>query len=111
MKVAFHIDQLWFSAPGGIGTYVRELAPAMLDEDPTLELLPFRSRFSAGGPPASWLTRLPPVTVVDRPIRALVPAMEPHRASLAAGRLAEAAVVHATNPAASRRAGAASASS
>ena len=42
MKVAFHIDQLWFSAPGGIGTYVRELAPAMLDEDPTLELLPFR---------------------------------------------------------------------
>ncbi|MEP6759033.1 MAG: glycosyltransferase family 1 protein [Actinomycetota bacterium] len=29
MKVAFHTDQLWFSAPGGIGTYVRELARAL----------------------------------------------------------------------------------
>ena len=42
MKVAFHVDQLWFSAPGGIGTYVRELAPALLAEDPTLELMPFQ---------------------------------------------------------------------
>ena len=25
LKAAFHIDQLWFSAPGGIGTYVWEL--------------------------------------------------------------------------------------
>ncbi|MEZ0235134.1 MAG: glycosyltransferase family 4 protein [Actinomycetota bacterium] len=98
MKVAFHIDQLWFSAPGGIGTYVRELAPAMLDEDPTLELLPFRSRFSAGGPPEAWLTRLPPVTVVDRPIRALYPRWNlTGHPSLPAG-LAQAAVVHATNP-------------
>ena len=98
VKVAFHIDQLWFSAPGGIGTYVRELAPAMLDEDPTLELLPFRSRFSAGGPPEAWLTRLPPVTVVDRPIRALYPRWNlTGHPSLPAG-LAQAAVVHATNP-------------
>jgi glycosyltransferase involved in cell wall biosynthesis len=29
VKVAFHTDQLWFSAPGGIGTYVRELSAAM----------------------------------------------------------------------------------
>ena len=73
MKVAFLIDQLWFSAPGGIGTYIRELAPRLLAEDPTLELLPFRSRFTAGGPPASWLAEIPPVTVIDRPIRSLYP--------------------------------------
>ena len=29
MKVALHTDQLWFSAPGGIGTYVRELSAAL----------------------------------------------------------------------------------
>ena len=32
MKAAFHTDQLWFSAPGGIGTYVRDLAAAMMRE-------------------------------------------------------------------------------
>ena len=31
MRVAFHTDQLWFSAPGGIGTYVRELSSALGD--------------------------------------------------------------------------------
>jgi glycosyltransferase involved in cell wall biosynthesis len=38
MRVAFHTDQLWFSAPGGIGTYVRELPPALaaLPDPPTL---------------------------------------------------------------------------
>lgn len=38
MKVAFHTDQLWFSAPGGIGTYVRELSTALraLDDGPEL---------------------------------------------------------------------------
>ncbi len=36
VKIAFHIDQLWFTVPGGIGTYIRELAPAMLEQDPTL---------------------------------------------------------------------------
>ena len=46
MKVAFHIDQLWFDAPGGIGTYVRELAFGALEhEDPALELTPFHARW------------------------------------------------------------------
>ena len=38
MRVALHTDQLWFSAPGGIGTYVRELAIALraLKEAPDL---------------------------------------------------------------------------
>jgi glycosyltransferase involved in cell wall biosynthesis len=100
VKVAFHIDQLWFSAPGGIGTYVRELAPALVEEDPTLELAPFRSRFSNGGPPASWLRGLPTVTVVDRGIRAVYPRwVLTGRPALPAG-LSDAAIVHSTNPAA-----------
>ena len=100
MKVAFHIDQLWFSAPGGIGTYVRELAPALIEQDPTLELMPFRSRLSGAGPSASWLDALPPVTVVDRPIRALYPLWNLARRPALPAELAQAAIVHATNPAA-----------
>ena len=42
VKVAFHVDQLWFKAPGGIGTYVREMLDALPAEDPALELVPFR---------------------------------------------------------------------
>ena len=100
MKVALHVDQLWFAAPGGIGTYVRELAPALVAEDPTLELLPFRARIDAAGPPASWLRRLPAVTVIDRPIRTLYPRWAlTGRPGLPSG-LADADVVHATNPAA-----------
>lgn len=100
MKVAFHIDQLWFSAPGGIGTYIRELAPALIAEDPTLDLAPFRSRFSAGGPAASWLEGLPQVTVLDRPIRALYPRWDLTGRPGLPPELADAAVVHSTNPAA-----------
>ena len=38
MRVALHTDQLWFSAPGGIGTYVRELSAALraLEDAPDL---------------------------------------------------------------------------
>jgi glycosyltransferase involved in cell wall biosynthesis len=100
MKVAFHIDQLWFSAPGGIGTYVRELAPALLREDPTLELMPFRSRFGDGGPPASWLRRVPDVTVIDRPIRALYPRWNLTGRPGLPSPLDGAEVVHSTNHAA-----------
>ena len=100
MKVAFHIDQLWFRAPGGIGTYIRELAPAMLEEDPTLQLAPFRSRWGSSGPPASWLRLLPPVVTVDRPIRSLYPRWNLTGRPGLPPDLADAAVVHATNPAA-----------
>jgi glycosyltransferase involved in cell wall biosynthesis len=100
VKVAFLIDQLWFSAPGGIGTYIRELAPRLLAEDPTLELLPFRSRFTAGGPPASWLAEIPPVTVIDRPIRSLYPRWGLAGRPGLPSELAQADVVHSTNHAA-----------
>ena len=51
MRVAFHIDQLWFSAPGGIGTYVRKLWFHM-GTDGRAEIVPFSSRWRGGeGPP------------------------------------------------------------
>ena len=100
MRVAFHVDQLWFSAPGGIGTYVRELGPALIEQDPTLELLPFRSRFETAGPASSWLDGLPPVTVVDRPIRMLYPFWNLTARPALPSTLTQAEVVHATNPSA-----------
>jgi glycosyltransferase involved in cell wall biosynthesis len=100
VKVALHVDQLWFAAPGGIGTYVRELAPALLDEDPTLELWPFRSRFTSAGPSATWLRRVPEVRTIDRPIRALYPRWNLAGRPRLPAPLSEADVVHATNPAA-----------
>jgi glycosyltransferase involved in cell wall biosynthesis len=46
-SVAFHADQLFFRVPGGIGTYVRELLPALRAADPSLELLAFHAAFDA----------------------------------------------------------------
>ena len=45
MRVAVHVDQLWFSAPGGIGTYVRELVPELAAAGADLTL--FRSEWRA----------------------------------------------------------------
>jgi glycosyltransferase involved in cell wall biosynthesis len=44
-SVAFMVDQLFFAAPGGMGTYTRELAPALARADPSLHLVLFHSRF------------------------------------------------------------------
>jgi glycosyltransferase involved in cell wall biosynthesis len=44
-SVAFHVDQLFYAAPGGIGTYIRRLVPAMANQDPSLEIKLFHARF------------------------------------------------------------------
>jgi glycosyltransferase involved in cell wall biosynthesis len=44
MKVALHVDQLWFHVPGGIGTYVHELWTRLLAL-PDVDVVPFRSSF------------------------------------------------------------------
>jgi glycosyltransferase involved in cell wall biosynthesis len=54
-SVAIHVDQLWFRAPGGIGTYVRNLVPALAREDPALRIELFHSRFPSRGLPERWL--------------------------------------------------------
>ena len=48
MKVALQVDQLWFRQPGGIGTYVRELAEALAAMG-ALDLSLFHCRFTEAG--------------------------------------------------------------
>ena len=70
MRVAFHVDQLWFAAPGGIGTYVSHLATELPAVSPDDSIVPFS---------ASWAGRPTPEDVpattrsVGMPIRALYP--------------------------------------
>ncbi len=103
MKVAFHVDQLWFSAPGGIGTYVRELLDALPAADPSLELVPFRSRWRgrspSGGSPLTTDGRYPGVEV-PRSIRTLYPSWDTVGRPALPASLDDVAIVHATNPAA-----------
>lgn len=55
MRVAFQVDQLFFQAPGGIGTYIRNLAPAMAARDPSLQLALFHARFASPEAPERWM--------------------------------------------------------
>ncbi|MGH2594342.1 MAG: glycosyltransferase family 4 protein [Actinomycetota bacterium] len=98
MKVAFHIDQLWFAAPGGIGTYVWELLPALGETDPSMDMVPFRSSWPHD-PARMWLGGRPPV-VIPGTIRTLYPSWDLLGCPALPQALADAAVVHATNPAA-----------
>jgi glycosyltransferase involved in cell wall biosynthesis len=50
-SVALHADQLFYRVPGGIGTYVRELLPALREADPGLGVTLFHSRFDTEPPP------------------------------------------------------------
>ena len=70
--VAFQADQLFFSAPGGIGTYVRELVPAMAAAEPSLDVRLFHARF-AGGRPEPWMAAFSMETL-PHPISRLYPA-------------------------------------
>jgi len=100
LKVAFHVDQLWFSAPGGIGTYVSQLLRQLPAADPTLDLVPFHARWRRPPPEA-------PATIDGRfgvelqsSIRTLYPAWSYLGRPALPRSLAGADVVHATNPAA-----------
>jgi hypothetical protein len=55
MRVALQVDQLFFQAPGGIGTYIRNLVPAMAARDPALQLTLFHARFASHGAPERWM--------------------------------------------------------
>jgi glycosyltransferase involved in cell wall biosynthesis len=62
-SVAFHVDPLFFQTPGGTGTYIRELVPALTRQDPGLEVKLFQSRFEHATPErwmrALWVEELP----------------------------------------------------
>ena len=97
MKVAFHIDQLWFSAPGGIGTYVRELGTALQAPDLAVDLVPFHSRWPTPSPAEPAL----PLSVeIPAPIRRLYPSWDLFGRPALPTALGETDVVHATNHAA-----------
>ncbi|MEX0988788.1 MAG: glycosyltransferase family 1 protein [Actinomycetota bacterium] len=98
-SVAFHVDQLFFKAPGGIGTYVRELAPALLRQDPSLDLKLFHSRFVVAGPPERWL-RDHWVEELGDQITTLYPRWDLFGRPALPESLRSADVLHATNPSA-----------
>ena len=50
MRLAFHVDQLWFAAPGGIGTYVSHLATELPAASPDDAFVPFSATFSNFSP-------------------------------------------------------------
>ncbi len=97
MRVAFHVDQLWFAAPGGIGTYVSRLATELPAAAPDDDFMPFS---------ASWAGRPTPDGVptatqsVGMPIRALYPLWAWSRRPCLPQRFGALDVIHATNPAA-----------
>jgi glycosyltransferase involved in cell wall biosynthesis len=97
VRIAFHVDQLWFAAPGGIGTYVSRLAAELPAVAPDDELVPFSS---------SWAGRPTPEGVpaatrsVGMPIRALYPMWAMSRRPCLPARFGQLDAIHATNPAA-----------
>ncbi len=95
MKVAFQDDQLWFSAPGGIGTYVWELSGA-LAALADVDLVGFHARWR-DDPPRRRLD-MPSVTL-GLPPKATYLGWSTIRRPRLPRALDDAAVVHATNPA------------
>ncbi len=97
-SLAFLIDQLFFQAPGGMGTYVRELVPALSRSEPSLEIALFHSRFEAR-PQESWMDRYPRVELPSS-IRRLYPSWALARRPPLPTVLASADLVHSPVPAA-----------
>lgn len=98
-QVAVHADQPFFQAPGGIGTYVRNLVPALAERDPSLRLTLFHARFPMPEPPERWMRDF---WVEELPwsIRTLYPRWDLLGRPPLPASLRSAQVVHATNPAA-----------
>jgi glycosyltransferase involved in cell wall biosynthesis len=49
-SLALLIDQLFSPTPGGMGTYIRELVPALARTDPSLDVTLFHARFGRDAP-------------------------------------------------------------
>jgi glycosyltransferase involved in cell wall biosynthesis len=101
VKVAFHVDQLWFRAPGGIGTYVEQLWRGF-DRAHEVDLVPFFSRWRDRSPRFAPLTtdgRFPGVEI-PWGFRILYPMWVVARRPRLPRSLEEARIVHATNHAA-----------
>lgn len=93
MKVALHVDQLWFDAPGGIGTYVTEL----LVRSPIDEVVSFSARWRHPPQLAPLARDGFPSVELPFSIRVLYPAWDYLRLPRLPRSLADTHVVHATN--------------
>jgi glycosyltransferase involved in cell wall biosynthesis len=98
-SVAIHVDQLWLHTPGGIGTYIRNLVPAMVRRDPAIDIRLFHARFDHEGPPERWVRDFW-VEELPAPIRTLYPRWALTGRPALPASLQDTEIVHATNPAA-----------
>ena len=97
-SVAFLIDQLFSPSPGGMGTYVRQLVPALTRADPSVEITLFHARFD-GPEPEAW-TREYRVEEIPSSIRRLYPSWAAARRPPLPPSLASLDIVHSPSPAA-----------
>jgi glycosyltransferase involved in cell wall biosynthesis len=99
MKVAVHVDQLFFQAPGGIGTYIRNLVPAIVARDPSVQPTLFHARFGATEVPERWM-RGHRLEELPGTIRSLYPRWDLLGRPALPASIRAADIVHATNHAA-----------
>jgi glycosyltransferase involved in cell wall biosynthesis len=95
-SAAVSIDQLWYDVPGGVGTYIRNLIPAMTAREPSVELTMFHARFERPDPDEPWL-RGRRVVALPSSIRTLYPAWNVLGRPRLPAALAGVDVVHATS--------------
>jgi glycosyltransferase involved in cell wall biosynthesis len=102
VRVALHIDQLWFRAPGGIGTYVRNLTAhfGAASDDP--EIVPFSAYWRRRRNPPDEAHREEGYRTprINLPIQTLYPSWAYVRRPRLPRRFGHLDVIHATNHAA-----------
>ncbi|HEX2425693.1 MAG TPA: glycosyltransferase family 1 protein [Actinomycetota bacterium] len=95
-SAAISVDQLWYDVPGGVGTYIRNLIPALSAREPSLDLALFHARFDRPDPDEPSLAGRRVVTLPSS-IRTLYPAWNTIGRPAMPSSLASADVVHATS--------------
>lgn len=98
-SAAIHADQLWFDVTGGVGTYLRNLVPAMTAHDPSLEVTLFHARFDREPDLPESLRRLR-IEPLAEPVRSLYPRWNTLGRPALPATLASAELVHAGSGAA-----------
>jgi glycosyltransferase involved in cell wall biosynthesis len=97
-SLAFLVDQMFSPAPGGMGTYVREIVPALSRAEPSLDISLFHSRFGREVP-EQWMAGYPSVEVPTS-IRTLYPSWALLRRPALPPELASQDLIHSPVPAA-----------
>jgi glycosyltransferase involved in cell wall biosynthesis len=95
-SAAVSVDPLWFGLPGGVGTYIRNLVPAMAARDPSLELTLFHATFGGDPPDEPWLADRR-VETLPGTIRTLYPTWNTLGRPALPSPLASTDVLHATS--------------